>query len=93
MVRSASSNGEHRRTGNLRARAGEGVADVQRIFRTAVQDGMDFNLAYIGADFHSAPHERFDAAYMQSLFDYGYQLGHDGAQWHEAPPGEAESAK
>jgi hypothetical protein len=48
----------------------EGVADVHRIFRTAVQDGADFNLAYIGADFHSVPHERFDAAYMQSLFDW-----------------------
>ena len=71
----------------------EGVADVQRIFRTAVRDGADFNLAYIGADFHSAPHEMFDAAYMQSLFDYGYQLARDGAQWHKAPPGEGESAK
>ena len=71
----------------------EGVADVQRIFRTAVRDGADFNLACIGADFHSAPHEMFDAAYMQSLFDYGYQLAPDGAQWHKAPPGEGESAK
>ena len=42
---------------------------------------------------HAGGDVRVWAAYMQSLFDYGYQLARDGAQWHRAPPGEGESAK
>jgi Patatin-like phospholipase len=68
----------------------EGVADVHRTFRTAVQDGADFDLAYIGTDFHATRRQMFDAAYMQSLFDYGYQRAREGALWHKAPPGERE---
>lgn len=68
----------------------EGVADVHRIFRTAVQDGAQFNLAYVGTDFHATRKQMFDAAYMQSLFDYGYERARAGTVWHKAPPDERE---
>lgn len=88
-----------RRTVNVGGRAisalvqAEGVADVHRIFRTARQDGADFNLAYIDADFHLTQHGMFDTAYMRSLFDYGYRGARDGTVWRKAPPGESERAK
>lgn len=47
-------------------------------------------LAYIGTDFRATRSEMFDAAYMQGLFDYGYQHARDGTLWHTAPPGERE---
>jgi hypothetical protein len=68
----------------------EGIADVHRILRTAVRDGADFKLAYIGTDFRATRKQMFDAAYMQSLFDYGFQQARVGALWHTAPPGERE---
>ena len=38
----------------------EGVGDVYRIYRTAHQDRVDFNLAYIGRDFPPTRHEPND---------------------------------
>ena len=66
----------------------EGVGDVHRVYRTALQDGVDFNLAYIGSDFRTAAHPMFDSAYMQALYDYGYRLAVSGAAWHKSPPDE-----
>jgi hypothetical protein len=68
----------------------EGVGDVYRVYRTARQDHVDFNLAYIGRDFPPTQHDMFDTAYMQNLFDYGYQATRHGDVWRKAPPGESE---
>ena len=65
----------------------QGVGDLYRIYLTAQQDGLDYNLAYIGADFNAEHKEDFDTAYMRALFDYGYQLGRKGYSWQKAPPG------
>jgi hypothetical protein len=35
----------------------QGISDLDRIYRTALQDGAEFNLAYIGDDF-SDPHDK-----------------------------------
>ncbi len=70
----------------------QGVSDVQRIYRTAIQDGVDFNLAYIGHDFGYPHSKRFDAEYMKRLFDYAYERSGRGYPWHKAPPGEEELA-
>jgi hypothetical protein len=65
----------------------QGVGDLFRIYLTAQQDGLEYNLAYIGADF-TAPHqEDFGTAYMQALFEYGYRLASNGYPWQKAPPG------
>ena len=67
----------------------QGSNDVDRIYRAAQQDGVDFNLAYIGSDF-SYPHdENFDPEYMKRLFDYAYRLSANGYPWHKTPPGDA----
>lgn len=65
----------------------QGLGDLYRIYLTAQQDGLDYNLAYIGADFNAEHKEDFDTAYMRALFDYGYQLGRKGYPWHKTPPG------
>ena len=65
----------------------QGVGDLYRIYLTAQKDGLDYNLAYIGADFNAEHKEDFDTAYMRALFDYGYQLAKKGYPWQKAPPG------
>ena len=65
----------------------QGLGDLYRLYLTAQHDGLDYNLAYIGADFNAPRKEDFDTAYMRALFDYGYQLGQKGYPWHKAPPG------
>ena len=68
----------------------QGVNDLYRLAGTARQDKIDFNVAYIGADFHY-PHPReFDREYMKQLFDYGYRLGETGDPWHKRLPDEPE---
>jgi hypothetical protein len=66
----------------------QGINDLQRIYQTARQDGVDFNLPYIGSDFNYPHNENFDPEYMKRLFDYAYQLSAKGYPWHKAPPGE-----
>jgi hypothetical protein len=65
----------------------QGLGDLYRIYLTAQQDRLDYNLAYIGADFNAEHKEDFDTAYMRALFDYGYQLGRKGYPWQKTPPG------
>jgi len=60
---------------------------LYRIYLTAQQDRLDYNLAYIGADFNAEHKEDFDNTYMRALFDYGYQLGRKGYPWQKTPPG------
>ncbi len=70
-----------------------GTNDLLRIYFTAQRDGVDYNLAYIGSDF-DAPHTTdFDQVYMNSLFDYAYELGRAGYAWKKEPPGLAGMAQ
>jgi Patatin-like phospholipase len=63
-----------------------GSNDVLRIYNTTKRDGVDYNLAYIGSDF-KAPHKGdFDRAYMNALFDYGYEQAVAGYPWRKVPP-------
>lgn len=65
----------------------QGIGDLYQLYLLAQKDGLDFNLAHIGADFTAEHQEDFDPAYMRTLFDYGYQLGRKGYPWKKAPPG------
>jgi hypothetical protein len=67
--------------------AANGTNDTFRIYLTTKRDGVDYNLAYIDDDFTEPYKGPFDRAYMNKLFDYGYELGRAGYQWHKAPPG------
>ncbi|HWP01762.1 MAG TPA: patatin-like phospholipase family protein [Methylococcus sp.] len=65
----------------------QGVGDLYRIYLTAQQDQMDYNLAYIPKSFQAPHREDFDTTYMRALFDLGYRLAQKGYPWQKAPPG------
>lgn len=70
----------------------QGISDLDRIYRIAQQDGADFNLAYIGADFCVPRNHNFDGEYMKRLFDYAFQLSAKGYPWLKSPQSEKESS-
>ena len=45
----------------------QGINDVHRLYQIARQDGADFKLAYIGADFVVPHTKEFDPIYMRKL--------------------------
>ena len=63
-----------------------GYNDVFRIYASWQLDGIDFNLAYIGADFTTERKENFDQAYMRALFEYGHRQARNGYHWFKQPP-------
>ncbi|MBV8187845.1 MAG: patatin-like phospholipase family protein [Alphaproteobacteria bacterium] len=66
--------------------AASGNNDLLRTYFVTRRDGVDYNLAFIGADFVISRLSEFDQAYMQALYDYGYQRAAAGVVWHKAPP-------
>jgi hypothetical protein len=67
--------------------ASSGYNDVVRMYNTTLQDGVGYNLAYIGSDFTMTLPEPFDPGYMRTLFDYGYRQARHGYDWKKRPPG------
>ena len=65
----------------------QGVGDLYRIYLTARRDGMDYNLAYMPSDFTMELKEPFDTAYMNALFERGYEMAVKGYPWAKVPPG------
>jgi predicted acylesterase/phospholipase RssA len=65
----------------------QGIGDLYLIYMLALRDRANFRLAYIPDDFDAVPEEPFDTAYMNKLFDRGYQMAQDGYPWEETPPG------
>ncbi|OGX17638.1 MAG: hypothetical protein A3K83_05510 [Omnitrophica WOR_2 bacterium RBG_13_44_8b] len=63
--------------------------DIYRIYTFAKRRGLDFNLAYIPADFKPHPKEFFDPKEMKRLFERGYDDAINGYKWHKTPPGYA----
>jgi Patatin-like phospholipase len=66
--------------------AASGYNDVVRIYNDTRRDGIEYNLAYIGADFTQKLPSPFDPGYMRALYDYGYQRGKQGYAWAHKPP-------
>jgi predicted acylesterase/phospholipase RssA len=97
IIRNARLDPEHaeieRRTITIAGRAintmlaASGYNDVMRVYFLTKRDGIDYNLAFIGADFKADHVNFFDQTYMRALFDYGYQQTAAGYAWHKAPPG------
>jgi hypothetical protein len=81
-----------RRTINIAGRAigtmlaASGHNDVLRTYFISRRDGLDYNLAYIGADFNFEKKGEFEQAYMGALYEYGYQQARTGKEWHKLPP-------
>ena len=67
--------------------ASSGVNDLYRMYLTTKRDGVGFRLAYIEDDFRLPYKGPFDKAYMNRLFEHGYEVGRAGYKWHTAPPG------
>ena len=65
----------------------QGIGDLYRLYVEARNQKLDFNYGAIPPDFVMASKEPFDVAYMNALFEYGYQLGRNGYKWKKAPPG------
>jgi len=63
-----------------------GQNDLYRLQTTALRDGIDFNLAYIGPDFTMEHTAEFDQPYMRALFEYGREQMRGGTAWHESSP-------
>ena len=63
--------------------------DIYRLYATAKRRKLDFNLAYIPADFKPHLKELFDKKEMQRLFKRGYDDAVNGYKWHKTPPGYA----
>ncbi|MGK7868862.1 patatin-like phospholipase family protein [Falsiroseomonas sp. E2-1-a20] len=66
--------------------AASGFNDVLRIYDTSRQDGVGFNLAFIGPDFEGELNSPFEQSYMRALFAYGFERGRAGYPWSGAPP-------
>lgn len=87
-----------RRTFSIAGRAIEtmlvssGKNDVLRTYFVTQRDGVDYNLAYIGTDFSAPKTGEFDKAYMNALYEYGYQQARENREWHKMPPGLAAAA-
>jgi hypothetical protein len=54
-------------------------------YQFAKSRNWDFNLASIDSDYPRSDTIGFDLAYMQQLFDYGYQRGRAGILWRSTP--------
>ena len=67
--------------------AASGRNDVLRTYFMSQRDKVDYNLAYIGADFTAPKSGEFDQSYMRALYDYGDRQATSGQAWHKAPPG------
>ena len=65
----------------------QGVGDLFRLYTYAQRDNYGYNLAYIPADFTARPTSTFDTAYMNQLFQLGYNLASCGFPWKKYPPG------
>ena len=65
----------------------QGFGDLFRIYLTTLEDGVEYNLAYIDLDFDAIHREEFDREYMQALYRYAFDLAEKGYHWHRYPPG------
>jgi Patatin-like phospholipase len=65
----------------------QGIGDLYTIYLTAKRDDVDYNLAYIPADFTTQSKSAFDKHYMNALFNLGYSMGRAGYKWGKSPPG------
>jgi len=64
----------------------QGIGDLYRIYLTAMNDGMDFNLVHIPPEFTQKPNELFDMSFMRALFETGCRMGRQDGFWKKYPP-------
>lgn len=58
-------------------------------YEFAKQNGLSFALSYIERDYPSNKRSEFDTAYMQNLYDFGFNKAATGSAWrHSLPMGD-----
>ncbi len=65
----------------------QGIGDLYMIYMLTQRDGLRYRLAHIPDEFTEQPAEPFDTAYMNQLFDLGFDLARRGYSWADTPPG------
>jgi len=65
----------------------QGIGDLYRLYLTSKRDNVDFNLAFIPAEFSLKPKEGFDPVYMGQLFELAFRAAGSGYPWSKTPPG------
>jgi len=65
----------------------QGNGDLIRMYLTSERDHLDYNLAYIPADFTLVSKSLFDPVYMSQLFARGQDMAAKGYPWQKYPPG------
>jgi hypothetical protein len=64
----------------------QGVGDLYELYLFAQRNNMDYNLAYIPADFLDTSTQAFDQVYMTKLYHLGFQMAQAGYPWKKTPP-------
>lgn len=64
----------------------QGVGDLYELYLFAKRNNMDYNLAYIPADFIDTSTQSFDPVYMGKLYDLGFRMAEAGYPWKKTPP-------
>jgi hypothetical protein len=64
----------------------QGVGDLYELYLFAHRNNMDYNLAYIPADFIDTSTQAFDPVYMGKLYDLGFRMAQAGYPWKKSPP-------
>ena len=64
----------------------QGIGDLYRTYLQTCRDRLDYNLAFIPADFTKEPTEEFDPEYIQELFDLAFERAKAGYDWEKMPP-------
>jgi len=70
----------------------QGIGDLYRMYLTSKRDNVDFNLAFIPAEFSLKPKEGFDPVYMGQLFELAFHAAGNGYPWSKTPPGYLEAS-
>jgi len=60
--------------------------DLYRIYRMALDAGVEFNLLSIPTEFTPRDGKQFDRKYQSALFEEGRTLGRNGGPWLKRPP-------
>jgi Patatin-like phospholipase len=62
------------------------LAEIALIYKRSLENGADFNLAAVPADFSLAGIEPGSSAYQAALFEAGVAFGRDSRSWLKKPP-------
>ena len=65
----------------------QGRGDLYRLYVAAQEQDFKFHLRYIPEDFESRAEPGFNSAYLEELYQVGFDDYCNGREWYAAPPG------